>query len=102
MVDGYRIIAKESSTISTSEKLFDDDVPFTDTPANYARSLQFSNFTKSSSVLSILLNDTAYAINNEAEIQGAITFTRLVESTDTLNSTTGGTTVALSVVRAGA
>ena len=55
MVDGYRIIAKESGTISTSEKLFDDDVTVTDTPANYARSIQVSIFTNSSSVLSTLL-----------------------------------------------
>ena len=102
MVEVYRIIAKESGTISTSEKLFDEDVTFTDTPASYARSIQVSIFTNSSSVLSILLNDTAYAINNGAEIQGAITFTLLVESTDTLNITTGGTTVPLSVVIAGA
>ena len=102
MVEGKRIIAKESRTISTSEKLFEDDVTFTDTPANYARSIQVSLFTNSSSVLSILLNDTAYAINNGADIQGAITFTLLVESADTLNITTGGTTVPLSVVMAGA
>ena len=102
MVEGYRIIAKESGTISTSEKLFDDDVTFTDTPANYARSIQVSIFTNSSSVLSIRLIDTAYAINNGADIQGAITFTLLVESTDTLNICTGGTTVTLSVVIAGA
>ena len=45
MVEGYRIIAKESGNISTSAKLFDDDVTFTDTPANYARSIQVSIFT---------------------------------------------------------
>ena len=102
MVERYRIIAKESVTISTSEKLFDDDVTFTDTPANYAISIQVSIFTNSSSGLSILLNDTAYAINNGADIQCAITFTLLVDSTDTLNITAGGTTVPLSVVIAGA
>ena len=102
MVEGYRIIAKESGTISTSEQLFDDDVTFTDTPANYARSIQVSIFTNSSSVLSILLNETAYAINNGTDLQSAITFTLLVESTDTLNITTGGTTVPMSVVIAGA
>ena len=102
MLEGYRIIAKESGTISTSEKLFDYDVTFTDTPVNYARSIQVSIFTNSSSVLSIRLNDTAHAINNGSDIQGAITFTLLVESTDTLNITTGGTTVPLSVVIAGA
>ena len=96
MVEGYRIIAKETGTISTSEKLFDDDVTFTDTPANYARSIQDAIFTNSSSGLSILLNDTADAINNGAEIQGARTFTLIGESTYTSNITTGGTTVALS------
>ena len=49
-----------------------------------------------------MLKATAYAITNGADIQGAITFTLLVESTDTLNITTGGTTVPLSVIRAGA
>ena len=101
-VEGYRIIRKESGTRSTAEKLFDDDVTFTDTPAKYARSIQVAIFTNSSSVLSILLNDTAYALNNGADTQGAITFTLLVESTDTLNITTGSTTVPLSVVIAGA
>ena len=52
-------------------------------------------------MLCILLNDTAYAINNGADIQGAINFTLLVESTDTLNITKGGTTVPLSVEIAG-
>ena len=102
MLESYQIITKESVTISTSEKLFGDDVTFTVTPANYARSIRVSIFTISSSVLSILWNDTAYAINNGADIQGAITFTLLVESTDTLNITTGGTTLPLSVVIAGA
>ena len=101
-MEGYEIIAKETGTISTSEKLFADDVTFTDTPAEYARSIQVLVFSNSSSVLSILLNVTAYAINNGADIQGAITFTLLVESTDTLNITPGGTTVPLSVVIAGA
>lgn len=102
MVEAYQIIAKESGTISVSENLFDENVTFTDTPANYARSIQISIFTISSSVLSLVLNDTSYAINNGAEIQGAITFTILVESTDTLNITTDGTGVELSVVIAGA
>ena len=53
-------------------------------------------------MLSILLNDTAYAINNGADIQGAISFTLLIESTETLTMTSGGTTVPMSVVIAGA
>ena len=59
MVEGYRIIAKESGTISTSERRFEGDVTFTDTPDNYARTIQVSIFTNSASVLGILLNDTA-------------------------------------------
>ena len=54
MVAGYRIIAKDSGTISTAEKLFDNDVTFTVTPANYARSIKVSIVTSASSVLNKL------------------------------------------------
>ena len=102
MLADYLIVRKDSGTISPSEKLFDADLTFTETPANYARPIQVSIFTNSSSVLSIPLNDTAYAINHGADIQGAIPFTLLGESTDTLNITPGGTTVRVPVVIAGA
>jgi hypothetical protein len=102
MVEGFRIIAAESDTISTPANLFPQNVTFSsDTPTNYAREIQVSIWAGASSVLSLVLNGTSYVINNGTALQGAIVFTLLVQSTDTFNITTNGSNVPLVVTLAG-
>ena len=100
-VEGFTRLGRVAVTFSTGENAFENDITFTDTPANLSREIQVQIYAASSSVLSIRLNGTDYPINNGTAVTGAVVFTILVDSTDTLNFRTDGTNIPLVIIVAG-
>lgn len=101
-VEGFAILGSVSTTISSGANAFPADITFaTDTPSTVAREIQIQIYAGSSSIIFVRRNGVNFPINNSVAIDGSVTFTLLVLSTDTLNIRTGGASIDLDIIVAG-
>lgn len=101
MVEGFEILGQVQTTLSSGANAFPSNITFTEIPTDAVRTVQVQIYAEQSSTLIVRLNDTDFPVNNNVALIGAITFTIVVRSTDTLNFRTDGTNIDLDIIVSG-
>jgi hypothetical protein len=100
-VEGFILFGSATKSISSGESVFTTDVIIPDTPLDVAREIQVQLYIDTSSIISIEINSVPYVINNGVAVIGAVSFSLIVLTSDTVNITTAGTDVQVTAIISG-